>query len=189
MKVGYARVSTNDQHLSMQTDALKSSGCEKIYHDIASGAKTARPGLEQALSFARAGDTIIVWKLDRLGRSIQHLIESINALEKRNIGFKSLQENIDTTTSGGKLIFHIFSALAEFERDLIRDRTKAGLQAARLRGRKGGRKPLLNKQQVERMMALYQQQENTVTEICKIFSISRPSFYNYLRIWKQGGNA
>ena len=138
MNVGYARVSTNDQHLSMQIDALKSSGCQEIYSDIASGAKSQRPGLEQALAYLREGDTIVVWKLDRLGRSIQDLIKTVNELENKKIGFKSLQENIDTTTSGGKLIFHIFSALAEFERDLIRERTQAGLRSARARGKFGG---------------------------------------------------
>ena len=180
MKIGYARVSTSDQHLHMQEDALKNDGCEQIFHDIASGAKTARPGLEEALSYAREGDVIIVWKLDRLGRSVQHLIQTIKELSDKGIGFKSLQENIDTTTSGGKLIFDIFSALAEFERDLIQERTKAGLKAARSRGRLGGRLPLLKPEEVEKMLARYDEQKLTVDEICKIFNISRPSFYNYL---------
>ena len=181
MKVGYARVSTNDQHLRMQEDALKSAGCEEIYHDIASGVKTERPGLEDALAYLREGDALVVWKLDRLGRSIQHLIQTVKALSERQIGFKSLQENIDTTTSGGKLIFHIFSALAEFERDLIQERTQAGLKAARARGRMGGRPPLLDEKQVEKMLSRYDEQKLTVEEICKIHSISRPSFYNYLK--------
>lgn len=127
MKVGYARVSTADQYLRMQEDALKSAGCEEIYTDIASGTKSQRPGLDKALSFLCEGDTLVVWKLDRLGRSIQHLIQTVNILLDKKISFNSLQENIDTATSGGKLIFHIFSALAEFERDLIRERTEAGL--------------------------------------------------------------
>ena len=181
MKVGYARVSTNDQHLLMQEDALKAIGCGEIYHDIASGVKAARPGLEDAIAYLREGDTLVVWKLDRLGRSIQHLIQTVKSLSERKIGFQSLQENIDTTTSGGKLIFHIFSALAEFERDLIKDRTHAGLRAARARGRLGGRPPLLEEKQVEKMLARYDEQKLTVEEICKIHGVSRPSFYNYLK--------
>jgi DNA invertase Pin-like site-specific DNA recombinase len=185
MKVGYARVSTADQHLRMQEDALKSAGCQEIFHDIASGAKTARPGLEEALAYLREGDTIVVWKLDRLGRSIQHLIQTVKELNEKNIGLQSLQENIDTATSGGKLIFHIFSALAEFERDLIVDRTKAGLKAARVRGRLGGRPSLLDNRQINRMIEMYDEGKNTVAEICKIYDISRPSFYNYLKKKKQ----
>lgn len=180
MKVGYCRVSTHDQHLAMQQDALKTTGCEEIYSDIASGAKTERPGLEQAISFLREGDTLVVWKLDRLGRSIQHLIQTIKILNDRGIGFQSLQESIDTTTSGGKLIFHIFGALAEFERDLIRDRTNAGLKAARARGKLGGRPALLNCRQISRLRELYDERRSSVNEICKIFGISRTSFYNYL---------
>jgi len=180
MKIGYARVSTADQHLRMQEDALKSDGCDQIFHDIASGVKTERPGLEEAISYLREKDVLVVWKLDRLGRSVQHLIETIKKLSERGIGFKSLQENIDTTTSGGKLIFHIFSALAEFERDLIKERTNAGLKAARARGRLGGRPPLLKPDQVKKMLGYYDEQKITVDEICKIFNISRPSFYNYL---------
>jgi DNA invertase Pin-like site-specific DNA recombinase len=181
MKIGYARVSTTDQYLRMQEDALKSAGCEEIYTDIASGAKSQRPGLDKALNYLREGDTLVVWKLDRLGRSIQHLIQTITALQEKKIYFKCLQESIDTTTSGGKLIFHIFSALAEFERDLIRERTEAGLKAARARGRMGGRPPLLDNRQINRMIEMYDEQKNTVAEICKIYDISRPSFYNYLK--------
>ncbi|HSW75782.1 MAG TPA: recombinase family protein [Candidatus Saccharimonadales bacterium] len=180
MKIGYARVSTSDQHLRMQEDALRSAGCEEIYTDVISGVKSQRPGLDKTLSYAREGDTIVVWKLDRLGRSIQHLIQTITSLMERKIGFKSLQENIDTSTSGGKLIFHIFSALAEFERDLIQERTQAGLKAARARGKMGGRPPLLDTRQINRMIEMYDEQKNTVAEICKIYNISRPSFYNYL---------
>lgn len=180
MKIGYARVSTADQHLRMQEDALKKAGCDRIYHDIASGIKTERPGLEEALNQLRQEDVLVVWKLDRLGRSIQHLIQTVKQLNEQKIGFKSLQENIDTTTSGGKLIFHIFSALAEFERDIIQERTKAGLKAARIRGRLGGRPPSLNEKQIEKMLLRYHEQKLTVAEICKVFGISRPSFYNYL---------
>ena len=189
MKIGYARVSTADQHLYMQEDALTSAGCEEIFRDIASGAKTARPGLDEALNYLRTGDTIVVWKLDRLGRSVQHLIQTIKSLNDRHIGFNSLQENIDTTTSGGKLIFHIFSALAEFERDLIAERTTAGLQAARARGKMGGRRPLLNHRQITRMIEMYDDRNNTVADICKIYGISRPSFYNYLKKHKAAPTA
>ena len=191
MKVGYARVSTADQYLRMQEDALRSAGCEEIYTDIASGAKSQRPGLDKALNYLREGDTLVVWKLDRLGRSIQHLIQTITTLQEKQIYFKCLQEVIDTTTSGGKLIFHIFSALAEFERDLIHERTEAGLKAARVRGHMGGRPPLLDNRQINRMIEMYDEEKNTVAEICKIYDISRPSFYNYLKqrkkILNEGG--
>ena len=133
MLTGYARVSTHDQTLNLQQDALQKEGCTKIFTDTASGAKTERKGLDEALSYVRSGDTFVVWRLDRLGRSLPHLISTMTDLEERGIGFKSLTENIDTTTSGGKLIFHIFGALAEFERNLIRERTQAGLTAARER--------------------------------------------------------
>jgi DNA invertase Pin-like site-specific DNA recombinase len=135
MLIGYARVSTTDQTLDLQKDALKKAGCSKIFTDTASGAKAERTGLDEALNYVRSGDTLVVWKLDRLGRSLPHLIETITGLNNRGIGFKSITEAIDTTTSGGKLIFHIFGALAEFERDIIRERTQAGLNAARSRGR------------------------------------------------------
>jgi DNA invertase Pin-like site-specific DNA recombinase len=135
MLIGYARVSTLDQHLHLQEDALKKAGCERIFTDTASGAKSERPGLSQVLDALRSGDTLVVWKLDRLGRSLKHLVETVQALSEKEVGFRSLQESIDTTTSGGKLIFHIFAALAEFERDIIRERTNAGLAAARARGR------------------------------------------------------
>lgn len=181
MKVGYARVSTNGQHLQMQEEALKSAGCDEIYTDIASGTKAGRPGLDKALAYAREGDMLVVWKLDRLGRSIQHLIQTVALLKERKIAFKSLQEDIDTTSSGGKLVFHMFSALAEFERDLIRERTNAGLKAARARGHLGGRPALLDNRQIKRMIQMYDEKKNTVAEICKIYEISRPSFYNYLK--------
>jgi len=139
MRIGYARVSTDDQHLELQTDALNQAGCEKSYEDRLSGARADRPGLREALKFARRGDTITVWRLDRLSRSLKDLIEMVAQLEERGIGLMSLQESIDTTSSSGKLIFHVFGALAEFERNLIRERTQAGLAAARARGRLGGR--------------------------------------------------
>lgn len=188
MQVGYARVSTAEQKLELQEDALKNAGCKEIFNDVASGAKTKRSGLEEALAYLREGDTLVVWKLDRLGRSIQHLIQTIKELNSRKIGFKSLQENIDTTTSGGKLIFHIFGALAEFERDLIIERTQAGLKAARDRGRFGGRRFLLDNRQVVRMSEMYNENNNTVAEICKIYNISRPTFYNYINRTKLDQN-
>jgi DNA invertase Pin-like site-specific DNA recombinase len=143
MLIGYAWVSTTDQTLALQQDALTKAGCERIFTDTASGALAERKGLEEALSHLRTGDTLVVWKLDRLGRSLKDLIARITQLQNQDIGFKSLTEQIDTTTSGGKLIFHIFGALAEFERDIIKERTKAGLIAARARGKKGGRRPNL----------------------------------------------
>src|SRR3954452_6335971 len=181
MMIGYARVSTTDQTLDLQLDALKKEGCAKIFTDTASGAKAERKGLEEAVSYVRAGDTIAVWRLDRLGRSLPHLIETIGALEARNIGFKSLTESIDTTTSGGKLVFHIFGALAEFERNLIRERTSAGLQAARERGRKGGRPKSLSANKIEMARKLYADETNAVENICKTLGISRTTLWRYVK--------
>lgn len=141
--IGYARVSTGDQKLALQHDALNGAGCERTFDDHASGAKTDRPGLAEALAYLRAGDTLVVWKLDRLGRSMSHLIEKVGELAARGVGFRSLTEQIDTTTSGGMLVFNIFGSLAQFERDLIRERTNAGLKAARERGSLGGRRPVI----------------------------------------------
>jgi DNA invertase Pin-like site-specific DNA recombinase len=151
--VGYARVSTVEQNLDLQLDALTQAKCEKIFKDMKSSAKVERPGLSQALAYMREGDVLTVWKLDRLGRSLRDLIDTINALKERGVGFKSLQDAIDTTTAGGMLIFHIMAALAEFERALIRERTQAGLKAARARGRKGGRPRKFTREQ-ERQIAL-----------------------------------
>lgn len=148
--IGYARVSTVEQDTALQTDALRKAGCERIFEDTVSGAKAERPGLASALEFLRDGDVLAVWRLDRLGRSLPHLIETIGALEARGVGFRSLTEAIDTTTSGGRLIFHVFGALGQFERDLIRDRTKTGLAAAAARGRKGGRKPVITADKLQR---------------------------------------
>src|SRR2546421_2191484 len=167
MYVGYARVSTQDQTPDLQKDALEKIGCSKIFTDTASGAKAERQGLEEALAYVREGDTLVVWRLDRLGRSLKHLIETITDLNNRNIGFKSIQENIDTTTSGGKLVFHIFGALAEFERDIIRERTNAGLQAARARGRKGGRPKILIGKKIQIAQELYNNKQNAIADICK----------------------
>lgn len=179
MLIGYARVSTKDQNLALQIDALNKAGCEKVFSDTASGAKTARPELEQALSHARTGDTLVVWRLDRLGRSLRHLIETIQALSERGVGFKSLKESIDTTTSGGKLVFHVFGALAEFERDLIRERTNAGLKAARARGRKGGRPKALSERQCHQATTLLKDPSNSVADICRTLKISRSTLYRY----------
>lgn len=148
--IGYARVSTAEQDTALQTDALGKAGCERIFEDTVSGAKADRLGLTAALAYLRHGDILVVWRLDRLGRSLPHLIGVIGALEARGIGFRSLAESIDTTTSGGRLIFHVFGALGQFERDLIRERTKAGLAAAAARGRKGGRKPVVNAEKLQR---------------------------------------
>ena len=139
MKIGYVRVSKHEQNEYLQIDALKKEGCEKWFTDKITGTRFDRKGLDEALTYVRPGDTFVVWKLDRAGRSLKHLIELLSSLKERGIDFISLTEKIDTTTPGGKLIFHVMGALAEFERDLIRERTNAGLEAARSRGRKGGR--------------------------------------------------
>src|SRR5213592_2286566 len=139
MLVGYARVSTSEQTLDLQKDALEKIGCTKIYSDVVSGAKAERKGLQEALEYVRQGDALVVWRLDRLGRSLKHLIETVTALKQQGIAFKSMTEHIDTSTATGQLVFHLFGALAEFERNLITERTLAGLEAARARGRKGGR--------------------------------------------------
>lgn len=181
MLVGYARVSTTDQNLDLQQDALSAAGCERIFTDTASGATAERPGLADALQYCREGDTLIVWRLDRLGRSLSHLVETVRSLAERGIGFKSLQENIDTVSTGGKLIFHIFASLAEFERDLIRDRTKAGLSAARARGRKGGRPPGVDEKKKKVALALKKNPDLSVKEICGMVGISRNTYYKYTR--------
>lgn len=183
MYLGYARVSTADQTLALQKDALTAVGCNPIYTDTMSGTKDHRPGLEQAISHLRVGDTLVVWRLDRLGRSLKHLIETVQDLEQRGVGFKSLTENIDTTTPSGKLIFHIFGSLAEFERALIVERTQAGLAAARARGRKGGRPKgsvRYDPKKLALAQQLYTEQKRSVAEICKTLGIPRTTFYRYL---------
>jgi DNA invertase Pin-like site-specific DNA recombinase len=181
MLIGYARVSTVDQTLALQQDALEKAGCARIFTDTASGAKAERKGLDEAIDHLREGDSLVVWRLDRLGRSLKHLIETITALNNRKIGFKSITEAIDTTTSGGKLIFHIFGALAEFERDIIRERTQAGLTAARARGRKGGRPRVLTPKKAQMAQALYNDKTNTINDICRTLNISRATLYRYVR--------
>src|SRR5512146_2655675 len=181
MLVGYARVSTADQTLGLQNDALTQAGCERVFTDTASGSRTDRPGLDEALEFLRPGDTLVVWRLDRLGRSLRHLIDTLGGLDQRGIGFRSLQEQIDTTTSGGKLVFHVFGALAEFERDLIRERTSAGLLAARARGRLGGRPRVLDERKAQIARALYADKSNAVADICRTLRISRATLYRYVK--------
>ena len=181
MKIGYSRISTSDQSFDLQTDALNKEDCDQIFSDMASGAKTDRPGLEEALSFLRGDDTLVVWKLDRLGRSLKHLIEVVNTLKERGIYFKSIQESIDTSTSGGKLIFHVFGALAEFERDIIRERTMAGLKAARARGRKGGRPNVMDEKMVAMAKILMADKSNSVSDVCKTLGVSRSTLYRCLK--------
>lgn len=187
MLIGYARVSTDDQIFALQEDALKKAGCTRIFYDKMSGAKAKRPGLEEALNYLRDNDDmLVVWRLDRLGRSLPHLIEMMSRLEERGIGFQSLQESVDTTTSGGRLIFHIFGALAEFERNLIRERTQAGLAAARARGIKGGRRRALNEAKRQRLYNLYNEinpngtRKYAIKEICEMMGISKSTLYAYL---------
>ena len=181
MKIGYARVSTQDQNAQLQVDALRQADCEKIYIDHASGAKTNRPELTKALDQLRKGDTLTVWKLDRLGRSLKHLIEVIQTIDSQGVAFHSLTEGMDTSTPGGKLIFHVFGALGEFERDLIRERTQAGLNAARARGRVGGRKEKLTEKQVKTLMNMYDSKHHTTKEIRDTFKISQPTLYRYIK--------
>jgi len=178
---GYARVSTTDQDAQLQHDALTAAGCYRIFTDTASGALQSRPELDKLFDHLRPGDTLVVWRLDRLGRSIRHLIDQLSVLQDRGIGFRSLQENIDTTTSGGRLVFHIFASLAEFERDLITERTNAGLAAARARGRTGGRPPLLSGDKLATARKLYDQQDLTVAQIGEVLGVSRTTIYRALR--------
>lgn len=181
MRIGYARVSTIEQSLDLQIDALKRAGCEKIIEDTVSGKTESRSGLDRAREMLREGDVLVVWRLDRLGRSLKHLIELIAELEKNGVGFQSLQESIDTTTPGGKLVFHVFGALAEFERNLISERTRAGLNSARARGRKGGRPRKLDSQQRALAIDLYNQKKHGIDEICRTVGISKPTLYAYVR--------
>lgn len=180
MLIGYARVSTADQSLELQKDALTAAGCEKVVTDVVSGVAATRPGLNETLEYARTGDTLVVWRLDRLGRSLKDLIETVNALHARGIGFKSLQEQIDTTTSGGKLVFHVFGALAEFEREVIRERTQAGLQAARARGRKGGRPRSMDKKKITMAKKLLADESTRVIDVCAVLQVSRSTLYRHV---------
>jgi len=176
-RIGYARVSTDDQNLDLQRDALKKSGCSTIYEEKASGKSTARPELEQCRKALRAGDTLVVWRLDRLGRSLPDLVGIVTELESGNIGFESITEKIDTISANGKLTFHVFAALAEFERNLIRERTRAGLAAARARGRSGGRKAKLDEKQIREIKALLRDPKIRVTDVAKRYGVSRTTLY------------
>lgn len=173
MIIGYARVSTQDQNSQLQLDALSAAGCEQVFHEAATGTLRERPELAACLRTLRKGDALVVWKLDRLARSLKDLVEIIHDLHQRGVGFRSMTESIDTTSSGGRLVFHIFGALAEFEHALIRERTIAGLAAARARGRKGGRKPLLSPADVRKAAAMLADPNITKTEIAKHFGVSR----------------
>ena len=179
MLIGYARVSTEDQTLDLQRDALREAGCERIFEDTAGGV-AERPNLQQALSHLRAGDTLVVWRLDRLGRSLKDLIARAEELRNQEVGLKSLKEAIDTDSPTGQLVFHIFGALAEFERALIRDRTQAGLQAARARGRKGGRRKRLDRDQRAHAVELYRSRQHTVKQVCNLMGVSRATLYAYV---------
>jgi len=178
--IGYARVSTQDQTPQLQLDALKVAGCERSFVEKASGAQRDRPELQAALGYMRPGDTLVVWKLDRLARSLKQLIETVESLENRKMGFRSLTENIDTTTPGGRLTFHLFAALAEFERSIIKERTMAGLAAARSRGRKGGRPPSLNAKDLTAAKALLSDPGITVEEVAKRLKVSPATLYRHL---------
>ena len=180
MLVGYARVSTQDQKPELQLDALKAAGCEKVFVEKASGAQRERPELKAALDYMRDGDTLVVWKLDRLARSMKQLIETVEGLEEGGVGFRSLTEAIDTTTAGGKLVFHVFGALAEFERSIIRERTRAGLDAARARGRKGGRPPKLKESDLKAARAMLADKSITVEEVAKHLRVSPATLYRHL---------
>lgn len=184
--IGYCRVSTDSQELRLQEDALLKAGVPKrlLFRDKISGSKADRPGLDDCLKELREGDTLVVWRLDRLGRSVRHLIDLVEDLRQRKIGFKSLQDgHIDTTTASGELIFHIFTALAQFERRLIQERTKAGLQAARARGRLGGRKPLVvTDPRVQTAKALHADKKMPVPDICRTLQVSRPTLYRWLAL-------
>jgi DNA invertase Pin-like site-specific DNA recombinase len=178
--LGYARVSTAEQNLDLQRDALTAAGCYRIFADTGSGALTARPQLDKLLDHLRPGDTLVVWKLDRLGRSLRHLVDTVTALAERGVGFRSLQESIDTTTPGGKLVFHLFAALAEFERDIIRERTTAGLAAARARGRTGGRPSVMTPEKIAVAQAMYASKEHSLAKIAATLGVSRATLYRHL---------
>ncbi len=178
--IGYARVSTLDQDPALQQDALLAAGCDRIFLDKASGKLESRRGLDDLLDQARPGDTVVVWRLDRLGRSLGHLLATVEALEARRISFISLTENIDTSTPGGRLVFHVFGAIAEFERSLIRERTMAGLAAARARGRTGGRPTVWTEDKLKTARAMRDSGDYDVTSIAKVLGVSRASVYRAL---------
>jgi DNA invertase Pin-like site-specific DNA recombinase len=182
MLVGYARVSTEEQSLDLQLDALKQADCKEVYRDVISGSKAGRPGLDNALSHLREGDTLVAWRMDRVFRNLKHMVDLSAELERRGIHFHSLTEHIDTSTPAGKLVYHIFAAIGEFERDLIRERTNAGLAAARARGRKGGRKPAMSAKQIEMARSLYAEGKHRVDDICSMVHCSRTTFYRNIKM-------
>jgi DNA invertase Pin-like site-specific DNA recombinase len=184
MKIGYSRISTSDQNLELQLDELKKAGCEKIFQDVASGSKDERKGLQDAMNFAREGDCIVVWKLDRLSRSLQHLIDTVNQLKDRGVGLKVITQNLDTTTPSGNLVFHIFGALAEFERLLIKERTIAGLSSARARGRVGGRPKAMDEKKIQIARSLHADGKTSISEICKTLKVSKATLYRCLKLPK-----
>jgi DNA invertase Pin-like site-specific DNA recombinase len=179
--IGYARVSTDDQSLNLQLDALREAGCGRVFQEQASGALDERPELARLLDHLREGDVVCVYRLDRLGRSLRHLIEAVRLFEERGVGFRSLTEGIDTTSAGGRLVFHIFAALAEFERELIRERTRAGLAAARARGRKGGRPRVMTPEKLEVARQMYESRRHSLGAIAETVGVSRATVYRHLR--------
>jgi len=181
-RIGYARVSTDDQNLDLQRDALKKSGCSTIYEEAASGKNTDRAELEQCRKALRKGDTLVVWRLDRLGRSLPDLVRIVAELDHDGIGFESLTEKIETASASGKLVFHVFAALSEFERNLIRERTHAGLSAARARGRAGGRKPKLDDKQVREIKALLRDPGIHVADVARRYGVSRTTLYKHVGV-------
>lgn len=181
MKIGYARTSTIEQNLDLQRDALSSNGCDKMYADQTSGVKSARPGLDQLLEMLRPGDTVVVWRLDRLGRSLRHLIELIDKFKTMGVGFVSIQEKIDTTTVMGEFMFHMMGALAQFERGLTVERVQAGLAAARARGRMGGRQYKCNPKKRQLAVELYRAKEKPINEICDIIGVAKSTLYKYIK--------
>ena len=181
-RIGYVRVSTDDQHLDLQRDALARVGCNVIYEEAASGKSAIRPELEQCRKALRAGDTLVVWRLDRLGRSLPDLVQIVADLERQGVGFESLTEKIETGSVAGKLVFHVFAALAEFERGLIRERTQAGLAAARARGRAGGRRPKLDEQQVREIKVLLRDPGIQVADVARRYGVSRTTLYKHVGV-------
>ena len=180
MKVGYIRVSKREQNPDLQRRELEAFGCERIFEEQISSRKADRPKLRAAIDYCREGDALVVWKLDRFGRSLKELIELVNGLNERGVEFVSLRESLDTTTPGGKLVFHVFGSVAEFERDVIRERTMAGLEAARARGRKGGRKPVMDRKKIALASKLMKDRDVPIPEVCKAVGVSRATLYRYL---------
>jgi DNA invertase Pin-like site-specific DNA recombinase len=180
MRIGYARVSTHEQNLDLQLDELKRAGCEEVITDKISGAISERTGLECIDNKLRKGDTLVVWRLDRLGRSLKHLISYVSSLEEKGVAFHSISESINTETPSGKFMFHVFGALSEFERNLIKERTRSGLEAARSRGRQGGRPVKLNAEQIDLAKTLYSNKKHSIDAICKMVGVGKTTLYKYI---------